>query len=50
MIRRQLVRKLDCINLFQELRTRLDQLLEYKISHPGSLNWNCYSTEGAVLR
>jgi len=37
-------------NLVKELRTRLDQLLEYKISHPGSLNWNCYSTEGAVLR
>jgi ATP-dependent RNA helicase DHX36 len=36
--------------LFQELRTRLDQLLEYKISHPGTINWSRYSSEGAVLR
>ncbi|PNF38309.1 ATP-dependent RNA helicase DHX36 [Cryptotermes secundus] len=37
-------------NLVKELRTQLDQLLEYKISHPGTINWNRYSTEGAVLR
>ncbi|XP_021919512.1 ATP-dependent RNA helicase DHX36-like isoform X2 [Zootermopsis nevadensis] len=37
-------------NLVKELRTRLDRLLEYKITHPGTINWSCYSNEGAVLR
>ncbi|PSN56785.1 ATP-dependent RNA helicase DHX36 [Blattella germanica] len=36
--------------LVKELRKRLDQLLEYKITHPGTINWNRNSPEGAVLR
>ncbi|XP_069705785.1 ATP-dependent DNA/RNA helicase DHX36 [Periplaneta americana] len=37
-------------NLVKELRKRLDQLLEYKITHPGTINWSRSSTEGAVMR
>lgn len=33
----------------QSLRTQLDELLEYKISHPGVTRWNKSSKEGALL-
>ena len=32
---------------FQRLREKLDALLEYKITHPGNVNWN--SEEGRIL-
>ncbi|XP_037783105.1 ATP-dependent DNA/RNA helicase DHX36-like isoform X1 [Penaeus monodon] len=36
-------------HLVQSLRTQLDELLEYKISHPGVTRWNKSSKEGALL-
>ncbi|KAJ9578179.1 hypothetical protein L9F63_005568 [Diploptera punctata] len=36
--------------LVKELRKRLDQLLESKINHPGTIDWSHSSVEGAVIR
>lgn len=36
-------------HLVQSLRTELDQLLEYKISHPGITRWDKKCKEGALL-
>lgn len=37
-------------HLVQSLRSELDQLLEYKISHPGMTRWEKSSKEGALLQ
>ena len=37
-------------NVVKELRKSLDELLEYKVSHPGQSNWSSSSKEGALLR
>uniref|UniRef100_A0A1B6MDH7 Uncharacterized protein n=1 Tax=Graphocephala atropunctata TaxID=36148 RepID=A0A1B6MDH7_9HEMI len=36
--------------LVKELRQRLDQLLEYKVAHPGVTDWDSSSDEGKLLR
>ncbi|XP_046674057.1 ATP-dependent DNA/RNA helicase DHX36-like isoform X2 [Homalodisca vitripennis] len=36
--------------LVKELRQRLDQLLEYKVAHPGVTDWDQSSDEGKLLR
>lgn len=36
-------------HLVQNLRSELDRLLEYKISHPGMTKWDKSSKEGALL-
>lgn len=36
--------------LIKELRKQLDNLLKYKISHPGVIDWMAESTEIAILR
>ena len=45
--------KLNCApstsRLAKRLRSRLDELLEYKISHPGIIDWNS-GREGALMR
>ena len=37
-------------HLVRNLRSEFDNLLEYKISHPGTTNWDNQSKEGALLR
>lgn len=39
----------EVARLVQSLRNELDQLLEYKISHPGITQWNKSTKEGALL-
>ncbi|GLH02658.1 Uncharacterized protein GBIM_08628 [Gryllus bimaculatus] len=36
--------------IIQELRERMVKLLEYKISHPGTIDWSHDAKEGALLR
>ena len=37
-------------DLIERLRRQLDEVLEYKISHPSVSNWNTHTKEGATLR
>ena len=37
------------MNLLQELRRALDELLEFKVSNPGVTDWDTSKREGAIL-